>query len=216
LNSLSACNYVPTPPFPIPPRIPVKRNIPSKRKPKASDGLPYDYLWPQCSIISDFQKRGYKTAGAVYLFHHAGRHGERMDALNHLVNIGMQKCGGGQKYWYTPPYRLRFVNARTAKQDWENDLYGAHYTQTRGALRVAIGRLLYDYSPDRVTQRELLELVRIKDKQLCHIVDQAVYDLINEAVANRNHLFFGTAQAIRPRSCSPPNRRLQRVGSSRR
>jgi|ERR1700730_13954744 hypothetical protein len=89
-------------------------------------------------------------------------------------------------FWAPRPY-LRFVGAgsqnssrRTARKDWENcDLYGTNDHATRGWFKTNLPALIEKYSPRHVTRRELLELIRIRDKDLLHVCNALICDLKN-------------------------------------
>jgi hypothetical protein len=147
-----------------------------------------DELWPLPGTPEpNLQKRGMTEAMCVIQYFHGRTTDERLDGLLHLANICTKKAGGG--YWSPQPY-LKFTGAKTANQDWENsdpNLPFLHKITTRRWFTIQLPEHIDRYSPQYVTRRELLELARLRDKNLLHVCHALVYDMFNESAKERRH-----------------------------
>ena len=153
-----------------------------------------DELWPLPGTPEpDLHARGMTEARCVVQFFHARTTDEKLDALKHLANICVMKAGGG--YWSPRPY-LRFTDASTASQDWENCDPNLPYLRkeaTRTWFTIHLLEHIDRYSPRHVTKRELLELARLRDKDLLHVCHAVVCDMFNEsAKQQRNEVGYSS------------------------
>jgi hypothetical protein len=147
-----------------------------------------DELWPPRGTPEpNLHARGMTEARCVIQYFHGRTTDEKLDALQHLASICVLKAGGG--YWSPHPY-VKFTDASTANQDWENcdpDRPWLRKNATRGWFTIQLPEHLQKYSPQHVTRRELLELARLRDKNLLHICRQLVLDLFNESAKEKRH-----------------------------
>jgi hypothetical protein len=153
-----------------------------------------DELWPAPGTPEpNLQARGLTEARCVIEFFHGRTPEDKLDALKHLANICVKKAGGG--YWSPQPY-LKFTGASTSKKDWENSdprYPWLRKNATRGWFLIQLPEHIDRYSPQHVTRRELLELARIRDKDLLHVCHALVCDLFNESEKQqRNEIGFST------------------------
>jgi hypothetical protein len=148
-----------------------------------------DELWPLRGTPEPvFSNRGMTEAKCVFQFFHGRTTDEKLDALKHLVNICSLKANG-RAYFSPKPY-CKFVGAKTSRRDWENcDPYQPVLQKmaTRGWFSTSLPEHISRYSPKHVTRRELLELARIKDKNLLHVCRALLCDLLNEASKQSKH-----------------------------
>jgi hypothetical protein len=147
-----------------------------------------DELWPLPGTPEpNLQKRGMTEARCVIEYFHGRTTDQRLDALKHLANICVIKAGGG--YWSPQPC-LRLTDVTTANKDWENcdpNRPSLRKAATRGWFTIQLPEHIDRYSPQHVTRRELLELARLRDKNLLHVCHALVYDMFNESAKERRH-----------------------------
>ena len=77
-----------------------------------------------------------------------------------------------------------------ASQDWENCDPNLPYLRkdaTRTWFTIHLLEHIDRYSPRHITKRELLELARLRDKDLLHVCHALVCDMFNEAQKERLH-----------------------------
>lgn len=146
-------------------------------------------VWPPPGPEPDLYQRGLTEARCVYEYHHGKTTEERLDGFQHLVNICMLKRGG--LFWKARPV-VKYVDRRkfgykTAHLDWENYGDGLEKAATRGWFQTKLPELIDRYSPRFVTRRELLELIRFKEKNLLHVCNALIADLINESLKQERH-----------------------------
>jgi hypothetical protein len=147
-----------------------------------------DELWPLAGTPEpDLRSRGMTEALCVVEYFYGSTTAKKLDGLLHLANICTKKVGGG--YWSPRPY-LKFTHARTANLDWENCDPNFPFLQkvtTRRWFTIQIPGHIDRYSPRHITKRELLELARLRDKDLLHVCHALVCDMFNEAQKERLH-----------------------------
>jgi hypothetical protein len=147
-----------------------------------------DELWPLPGTPQpNLAARGMTEARCVIQYFHGRTTDLKLDGLLHLANICTKKAGGG--YWTPQPY-LKFTGARTANQDWENCDPGVpylHKVATRRWFTLALPEHIDRYAPWHVTKRELLELARMRDKDLLHVCHALVCDMFNASQKERRH-----------------------------
>jgi hypothetical protein len=156
-----------------------------------------DMVWPLPGMPEpNLYKRGMTEAREVIRFFHGDTTTDKLDALKHLRNICVIKAGG--RYW-SPRPGLKFVDAPTARQDWENvDSAFPHLRRdaTRGWFFTALPERLDCYSPQHITKRELLGLATIRDEELLHVCNTLALDMFDEGKKQRRHdLGFSTLLA---------------------
>lgn len=153
-------------------------------------------IWPLPGAPEpNLHARGLTEARCVVEFYYAGTSDKRLDALKHLGNICALKARRALAYWNPRPY-LKFVGTKTARQDWENsDPYSPllQKINTLGWFVTTLPDHILKYSPQNVTKRELLELARIRDKDLLHVCHALVCDLLNESAKQALHEIQTTA-----------------------
>jgi hypothetical protein len=154
-------------------------------------------IWPLPGMPEpNLYKRGMTEAREVIRFFHGDTTTDKLDALKHLRNICVIKAGG--RYW-SPRPGLKFVDAPTARQDWENvDSAFPHLRRdaTRGWFFTALPERLDCYSPQHITKRELLGLATIRDQELLHVCNTLAFDMFDEGKKQRRHdLGFSTLLA---------------------
>ena len=152
-------------------------------------------IWPLPSAPEpDLLKRGLTEARCVIQYFYGRTTDERLDALKHLANISTLKAAN-RAYWSPKPY-LKFVGTNTARRDWENcDPHHPVFQKitTRGWFTTHLPEHIDKYSPRHITRRELVELARMRDKDLLHVCHALVFDLLNEsAKQERNEISFST------------------------
>jgi hypothetical protein len=147
-----------------------------------------DALWPAPGAPEpNLYATGMTEARCVVEYFYATTADDRVDALKHLANICGMKVSSA--YWSPSPY-LRFVDARTSKKDWENcnpRLEFLRKIATRGWFLTQIPQAIEKYSPRYITRRELLELARIRDKNLLHVCRALVCDMFDESARQNRH-----------------------------
>lgn len=147
-----------------------------------------DELWPPPGTPEpDLNARGMTEARCVVEYFHGATTAKKLDGLVHLANICVKKAGGG--YWSPQPY-VKFTGAGTASQDWENcdpNLPFLHKVATRRWFTLQLPEHIDRYSPRHITKRELLELARMRDKDLLHVCHALVCDMFNESQKERRH-----------------------------
>jgi hypothetical protein len=145
-------------------------------------------LWPPSNTPEpNLYARGLTEGRCVFEYHHARTSEQKLDALQHLVNICLMKVNRVGAFWLPRP-ALRFVDARTARRDWENVSPGVSQKHaTRGWFQTNLPELISKYSPQHVTRRELLGLIQIRDGALLHICNALTCDLLNESAKQARH-----------------------------
>jgi hypothetical protein len=147
-----------------------------------------DELWPLSGTPEpNLHARGMTEARCVVQYFYGPTMDKKLDGLVHLANICVMKAGEG--YWNPQPH-LKFTGARTANLDWENcDPHSPELRKvaTRGWFTIQLPEHLDRYSPRHVTKRELLELARLRDKDLLHVCHALVCDMFNVSQKERLH-----------------------------
>lgn len=147
-----------------------------------------DELWPLPGTPeAKLYARGMTEARCVVEYFYGATNAKKLDGLLHLANICTQKAGGG--YWSPRPY-VKFTDARTANQDWENcdpNLPFLQKVTTRRWFTIRLPEHIDRYSPRHITKRELLELARLRDRDLLHVCHALVCDLFNESQKEKLH-----------------------------
>jgi hypothetical protein len=147
-----------------------------------------DELWPPPGTPQpDLNARGMTEARRVFEYFHGRTIDQKLDALKHLANICVIKTGDG--YW-SPRPNLKFAGAKTENRDWENSDPNRPWLRkdaTRGWFTIQLPEHIDRYSPQHVTRRELLELARLRDKNLLHVCHALVCDMFNESQKERLH-----------------------------
>lgn len=130
---------------------------------------------PEC-----LYKRGYTEARCVYEYHYALTD-QRLDALQHLVNICLKKAFGRYPRFWSPRPRVKFVGVPSASRDWENYGWGNERKNTKGWLRSTLPGWIECYSSQHCTRRELSALVRARDPHLLHTCQRLLDHMRNES-----------------------------------
>ena len=142
-----------------------------------------DELWP----LPGTPARGMTEARCVVQYFHGPTTDKRLDGLQHLANICTKKVGGA--YWSPEPY-VKFTGVRSANRDWENCDPKEPWLRknaTRGWFTIQLPEHIDRYSPRHVTRRELLELARMRDKDLLHVCHALVCDMFNASEKEHRH-----------------------------
>lgn len=140
-----------------------------------SKRIPHTLPEPAC-----LYKRGYTEARCVYEYHY-GLTDQRMDALQHLVNICLKKAFGRYRRFWSPKPRVKFVGVATAWKDWESYDWGNERKNTKGWLLAALPGWIECYSPEHCTLQELFALVRFRDPHLLHVCQRLLDRMRSES-----------------------------------
>lgn len=145
-------------------------------------------LWPPLGTPgANLNAQGMTEARCVVQFYYGRTIDEKLDALHHLASICTLKAG--TRFW-SPKPGVRFVGASTAKQDWENcdpNLPFLQRVATRGWFTIHLPAQIEKYAPQYITKRELLELARMRDKDLLHVCSAVVHDMFDASEYARRH-----------------------------